>query len=149
MESVKWRHLNHYLMLRLRGRKLPEDRSGKTTPLTIILVVVAIIFVVAIVILLQTSNGSNQVKVVIDYSGAWSGSLGNFGSPSPYNGTGSHTYTIEQNGNAPLDVSAAIQKSDNNSNTLTVSIESMDGVVLATGNTNEAYGVVNISWIDS
>lgn len=134
---------------KVAGELLAKDRDGKTTPLALILVVVAIILVVAIVILLQTSNGSTQVKVVIDYLGSWSGSLGNFGSQSLYNGTVSHTYTIEQNSNTPLDVSAAIQKSDNNSNTLTVSIESMDGAVLATGNTNEAYGIVNISWSSS
>jgi hypothetical protein len=136
-------------MPRLRGRHLAKDRAGKTTPLALILVVVAIIFVVAIVILLQSSNGSTQVKIVIDYSGSWSGSLGNFGSQSSHDGTGPHTYTIEQDGNSPLDVSASIEKSDGNSSTLTVSIVSMDGTVLATGNTDEAYGIVNISWSSS
>lgn len=79
----------------------------------------------------------------------WSGSLGNFGSQSSHDGTGPHTYTIEQDGNSPLDVSASIEKSDGNSSTLTVSIVSMDGTVLATGNTDEAYGIVNISWSSS
>lgn len=136
-------------MLRWRGRDLVKDRIGRTAPLHLIMIIIAIIFVVAIVIILQPSNGSNQVKVVIDYTGAWSGSLGNLGNPSPYNGNGPHTYTIEQNGNTPLDASASIQKSDNSSDTLTVSMESMDGTILATGNTYEAYGIVNISWSSS
>lgn len=115
--------------------------------MTIVLIIVALVVIVAIVIALtQFSNGSNQVKVVIDYSGNWSGSFGNFGSQNTYNGTGSQSFTIEQNSNTPLDVSATIQKSDGSSNTLTVSIENTDGAILASGNTAAAYGSVTVSW---
>ncbi len=128
-------------------KELFQNRSGKTTLMTIVLIIVALVVIVAIVIALtQFSNGSNQVKVVIDYSGNWSGSFGNFGSQNTYNGTGSQSFTIEQNSNTPLDVSATIQKSDGSSNTLTVSIENTDGAILASGNTAAAYGSVTVSW---
>lgn len=131
-----------------------EPRKRKVPPLLIVLVCIIAILVIAISWTIglvisgvnDSSNNITQVKVVIDYDGNWSGSLGDIESLATYGGNGSHSYLINAESTGTLDVSASIQKNDDSSSTLTVNIEKMDGTILTTSSTSAAHGVVTVVW---
>lgn len=80
-----------------------------------------------------------QVKIITE--GSWSGSIGDAGSQSTYDGTGDDTIDL---GDAKSIVSAAIQKKDSGSSELKVQILK-DGKVLEESSTTGEYGVVSVS----
>lgn len=83
------------------------------------------------------------VLVKIDYSGSWSGALGYDSNTKSINGYGPTTWRVPLSGMRI--VTAVIQKSATDG-TLTVSITTEDGKVLARESTTAPYGVVTISW---
>lgn len=80
-----------------------------------------------------------QVHIITD--GSWSGSIGDVGSQSTYDGTGEDTIDL---GDADSIVSAAIQKQSGDSSELKVEIIK-DGKVIKDASTTGEYGVVTVS----
>ena len=119
------------------------------TFLTIIFIIMALIVIAAIAVTMSlTSNGSSQVKIVVEYTGNWSGNYGSMGSQNPYNGTGPRSISVQQDV-AQSDITATFQKTDEGTGTLTVSIEKMDGTLLVSSSTGQVYGAVSVSWNNS
>jgi len=146
---MKSSHIAAFLERGFLGRKLVNEQSGKTTFLTIIFIIMALIVIAAIAVTLSlSSNGSSQVKIVVEYSGNWSGNYGSLGSQNNYNGTGPQSISVQQDV-AQSDITVTFQKADEGTGTLTVSIEKMDGTVLATSSTSEVHGMVSVSWNNS
>jgi len=96
-----------------------------------------------IVLLAMLSGGciGRGAQVEIEYNGYWSGSVGSTSSSKSVEGYGDRTYTIEEGGI----VSAVIQKQEDSSNTLTVTIYDDDGNVVSRDSTSASYGVVTVS----
>lgn len=93
---------------------------------------------------ITTTSGSSQpgtIQVKVDYSGKWSGALGAGGNVKTVDGTGPQTFDIQ---NPRYFVSVNAQKMDDSNRLLTVSIL-RNGNVVATENTNAAYGVAMTS----
>lgn len=88
-----------------------------------------------------TTEQAKGVQVHIITEGSWSGSIGDIGSQSTYDGTGEDTIDL---GDADNVVSAAIQKQNGDSSELKVEILK-DGKVLKEGSTTGEYGVVTVS----
>lgn len=80
-----------------------------------------------------------QVHIISD--GSWSGSIGDVGSQSTYDGDGEDTINLTDAKNV---VSAAIQKQGGDSSELKVEILK-DGKVIKEGSTTGEYGVVTVS----
>lgn len=80
-----------------------------------------------------------QVHIISD--GSWSGSIGDLGGQSTYDGSGEDTIDL---GDAESVVSAAIQKQTGDSSELKVEIIK-DGKVIKEGSTTAEYGVVSVS----
>lgn len=80
-----------------------------------------------------------QVHIITD--GSWSGSIGDIGGQSTYDGSGEDTIDL---GDADSIVSAAIQKQTGDSSELKVEILK-DGKVIKDGSTTAEYGVVTVS----
>ena len=90
-------------------------------------------------IISPTSSAAVSWEVKIAYNGEWSGSVGGDGSSSSYEGYGGRTISVSG------DVaSAAIQKGEDNSAELCVSI-STGGEVKDSSCTTAGYGVVSVS----
>ena len=95
----------------------------------------------------DTTNNANNtaqakgVQIHIMSNGEWSGSIGDAGSQSSYDGSGEDTVDL---GNAKSVVSAVIQKKTADSSELKVEILK-DGKVLKEGSTTAEYGVVTVS----
>lgn len=139
---------NMGIFIKSRAPASPQQRKKAWFMLLGLIVFIVVTVIIASILIGQATNRVNQVEVVISYSHPWSGSLGDLGSQATYEGTGPMTYTITKGSN-PLDVAAVIQKQDESSATLTVSIIKMDGTVLKTASTSAAYGVASVVWIDS
>ena len=80
-----------------------------------------------------------QVHIIADSE--WSGSIGDAGSQSSYDGSGEDTIDLGDGGNI---VSAVIQKKTADSSELKVEILK-DGKVVKEGSTTAEYGVVTVS----
>ena len=80
-----------------------------------------------------------QVHIISD--GSWSGSIGDLGGQSTYDGSDEDTIDL---GDAESVVSAAIQKQTGDSSELKVEIIK-DGKVIKEGSTTAEYGVVSVS----
>jgi hypothetical protein len=93
-----------------------------------------------------SSNNYQYVNVMVTYNGKWSGSLGSVSSSSSYDGAGSQTIKVPNDGSYLFIVSAVIQKHDSGSGTLRIDIVSPTGTVLQTASTSAEYGVVSVSW---
>lgn len=87
------------------------------------------------------ANQAKGVQVHIIYDGSWSGSIGDAGSQSTYDGDGEKTIDLPD---ASSVVSAAIQKKSDDSSELKVEILK-DGKVIKDGSTSGQYGVVTVS----
>lgn len=87
------------------------------------------------------TQAETGIQVEIDYSGKWQGALGTGANVKSVSGNGAQTFTLQSN--VAL-VSVNAQKMDDSSKTLTVSILK-NGKVVATENTNAAYGVAMTS----
>jgi hypothetical protein len=96
---------------------------------------------------LTSDSGSDnyEVRVVIEYSGSWSGSVGSIGGSATYDHAGDYQITLDRDEGTLWVVSAVIQKDDGGSGVLMVSIVDMDGHVLKTSSTSAAYGVATVS----
>ena len=81
----------------------------------------------------------NSATIKIEYSGSWSGSIGGDNSRS-IEGTGTKSYEVEGD-----IITAVIQKGDDSSNQLRVSIL-VDGIVKESEYTDASYGVVTVSY---
>jgi len=98
------------------------------------------------VLLLVAFGAASQLSVVlvkIDHSGSWSGALGYDSSTRSIDGFGPATYRISLTGMRI--VTAVIQKGSQYG-TLTVSITTEDGRILARESTSAPYGVVTVTW---
>ena len=87
------------------------------------------------------ANQAKGVQVHIISDGSWSGSIGDAGSQSTYDGDGEKTIDLPD---AKSVVSAAIQKKSDDSSELKVEILK-DGKVIKDGSTSGQYGVVTVS----
>jgi len=101
--------------------------------------IIAILFIVVF----NVANRPSVVLVKIDHSGSWSGALGYDSSTRSIDGFGPAIYRIQLTGMRV--VTAVIQKGSQYG-TLTVSITTEDGRVLAKETTTAPYGVVTVSW---
>lgn len=88
-----------------------------------------------------SAPASSGVQVKIDYAGAWSGALGAGGNVKTVDGTGPQTFDIQNPGYV---VSVSVQKKDDTSRRLTVSILK-NGKVVTSEFTDAAYGVAMTS----
>ncbi len=86
-----------------------------------------------------TTATGTQVQII--YDGAWSGSINTDGTGQSVDGSGNKDIDIPSNVNI---VAAVIQKSEDNSQTLTVNILK-DGKIVKSASTSASYGVVSIS----
>lgn len=101
--------------------------------------VLTLLFTVLFIIPERTEAKTNEATIQIEYSGSWSGSIGGDNSRS-VDGTGSETYTVEGD-----IIVATIQKDDDSSDELTVSIM-VEGKTEETESTTASYGVVTVSY---
>ena len=125
----------------------PRVRSKKKNILIGVLVLIIVVAVVVAAIVVTNTLETNQVQVKVSYSGSWSGSYGTTSSFVIWKGTGDKTVIVNKpSGSGKLFiVSATAQKQDDSSNTLTISILKMDGTVLQTASTSDAYGSAQVS----
>ena len=82
------------------------------------------------------------IEIQVVYEGDWSGTYGDVGRTMSISGTGAKTIPFSD---AKESISASIEKQDDSGRTLTVRIVRND-VVVAEETTNEAYGVVEVSY---
>jgi hypothetical protein len=87
-------------------------------------------------------KSGEEVKIKIDYAGAWTGSYGDIDSMKSIDGTGNKIISIPD---AKMMVSASIQKMDDSARKLTVQI--LEGnKVQEEESTTASYGVVSLSY---
>jgi len=88
---------------------------------------------------------TDQVKVVVNYSGSWSGAYTDVETLQSWSHDGSYSIVLERSDMAMWIVSANAQKDDDSGAMLTISIQDMDGHVLKTASTSTAYGVAQVA----
>ena len=98
-----------------------------------------------------TTASFNEVKLVVNYSGDWRGTIVNGTIMQKVNGTGPETFYIIRATNGPINgtinAAAFVIVTDDNIGYITVSIEKMDGAVIQRATENEG-GMASINWID-
>jgi len=119
--------------------RAPDIRIPRFWKIWIIVAAIAILFLVGI----GMATRPSAVLVKIDYTGSWSGALGYDSSGKSIDGFGAATYRVPLSGMRI--VTAVIQKGSEHG-TLTVSITTEDGRILAKESTTAPYGVVTVSW---
>jgi hypothetical protein len=135
-------------------RSGPDEAKGQgriqAAALLCVVLTVVVIAVTAPMVMgsigTDPSDELTQVKVVIDYDGNWSGTLGSPESSTSYNGTGPASFIVPQESTGGILVSAVIQKLDDGPGMLKVSIEKMDGTILQIAGTIRPYGSVTVGW---
>ena len=130
------------------GARPPRRKVGPVGKAVFAIVCVAVIALSAWVLFGSSGadEGTDAVKVVISYSGSWSGSYGDLSSTRSVDGTGMSAYVMTRSAGT-WSVSAVIQKLDDGPGVLTVSIMDLDDNVLKTSSTTAAYGVVTVATI--
>lgn len=88
------------------------------------------------------SSSQSTFEVRIQYSGEWTGSIGQGGSVKSVDGSGTETFSID---GEPTIISANAQKQDDSSNELTVQVLK-DGEVVKETSTSAEYGVAQVSY---
>ncbi len=88
----------------------------------------------------------NEVKVIVSYDGSWSGLISNSTMSSRHNGTGTQAFIFTRSDNASMIVSAFIERTDNGTGILTVSLETSDGTVLQAMSVGTPKGIASINW---
>lgn len=125
----------------------PPANKSKSLIIGAIAIVVMII-IAGIAIGMMTSGSSNEVskvKVIVEYSGEWSGTYGDLGDMCSWDGDGSKSVTFTRP-SSTYAVVANAYKPDGGSGTLTLKIVSMDGKVLKQSSTSAQYGFAQIPW---
>lgn len=126
----------------------PNDKEEAKRSLVVLAVVlIAVIIIAGLAIGMATSGGSSddRVKIVVSYSGSWSGAYGDAGSIQSWSHDGPYTKVLERPDRGTWIVSANAQKEDSGSGTLTISIQTMDGKAIKTSSTATAYGVAQVA----
>lgn len=127
----------------------PRRKAGPVGKAAVMLVCVAVMALSAWVLLGGLSgedDSTDAVKVVITYSGEWSGSYGDLSSTRTVDGSGTAAYVLTRSSET-WSVSAVIQKMDDGPGVLTVSIMDMHDNVLKTSSTSAAYGVAMVATV--
>ena len=83
-----------------------------------------------------------DIEIQVVYEGDWSGTYSDVGRTMSISGTGAKTIPFPD---AKESISASIEKQDDSEKTLTVQIV-RDDVVMAEETTDEAYGVVEVTY---
>jgi hypothetical protein len=86
-----------------------------------------------------------EVKVVVTYSHPWSGAIGDLYGIDSWSAAGSYSQVLHKTHSGSWIVSANAQKEDGSTSTLTISIITMSGKVLASASTSEPYGVAQVA----
>ncbi len=111
-----------------------------------ILAVIALLVVIVAIPMLGSAD-ANKVKVVVSYSGSWSGTINAGGNVSTWSGQGGDSKVIDiPGGYDHFYIYTYAMKSDAGSGELKVSITTMDGRVLAQGSSSATFAVVQAGW---
>lgn len=125
----------------------------------VMVVVVIVVFLVAMLGLIyffaRTGTASiapvNEVKIVVNYSGDWSGTIVNDSNFQKLNGTGPETFYASRATSGPingtLNAAAFVYVADDNIGNITVSIERMDGTIIQTSSADE-ISLASVDWTD-
>jgi len=92
-----------------------------------------------------SQSKNRQVKVRVQYDGAWSGSIIDGTTSSNWEGIGDYFKVLTKDDSYGWFVSANAQKQDSYHTRLTISIEDMDGNIIKSASTDSPYGVTLVS----
>jgi hypothetical protein len=129
----------------------PKDRKEAKRSILVLVVVLAVACVaLGLLVGALTSGGTgdertDQVRVVVNYSGSWSGAVGDLDGVEDWGHNGSYSVVLSRGDAAMWIVSANAQKGDDSGMMLRISIETLDGVVLKEDVTMAAYGVAQVA----
>jgi hypothetical protein len=122
----------------LKESKIEETRVRNLLYAALLIIVVIGVFGLMFYLATQNYNqgSSTGIQIVVNYTGAWQGTIVTDGTTQSVQGTGSKTFNLNQTSI----VSCNFQKMDGSSNSLTTSIL-QNGQVVKSTVTSASYGV--------
>jgi hypothetical protein len=132
-------------MARPRAPMIRRQRNPKLLRAIVVAVIVLVFAVVISWAIYAHPFGPTQVKVVVEYSGSWSGAVGDLSHINSWGHDGSYAVILTKSGSGVWIISANAQKDDGSGGTLRISIQNMDGTVIRSASTSQPFGIAQVA----